>query len=133
MKNNYVQKELLDNMLRIDRIIIYCIFGSIPLCLVLFVSYNVAFGSSASEAIIQRESLETVNGVVDTVYNDKPNHNIRTAILKDKTVYEIERTWESKIEVGDSLHKTKGSFLLEVYKKNGEKIILDYKSTIAPQ
>ncbi|AYL97145.1 hypothetical protein [Mucilaginibacter celer] len=133
MKNNRAQQEILDNMQKIDKIIIYCIFCSIPFCLVLFVSYNAVFGLSMRESIILRDSLETVNGVVDTVYNDKPNHNMRTAILKDKTVYRIEPTWKSKIEAGDSLHKIKGSFLLEVYRKSGEKVILDYKTTIAPE
>ncbi|MEO3404416.1 hypothetical protein AAFN85_10960 [Mucilaginibacter sp. CAU 1740] len=133
MENNKAQQELLDSMRKIDKIIIYCIFGSIPLCLVLIVSYNAVFGLSVRESIIQRDSLETVNGVVDTVYNDKPNHNMRTAILKDRTIYRIEPTWESKIEAGNSLHKIKGSFLLEVYKKSGERLMLDYKTTIAPE
>lgn len=117
-------------MRKIDKIIIYCISGSMPLCLVLFVSYNAVSGLSMREGIIQRDSLEAVSGVVDTVYNDKPNHNIRTAILTNKTVFQIMSEWERKIEAGDSLQKKKGSFLLEVHKKSGEKIILDYKTTI---
>jgi hypothetical protein len=120
-------------MKKIDKIIIYCIFGSVPMCLVLFVSYDLMFGPSTREVIIQRDSLEMVNGVVDTLYNDKPNHNIRTAILTDKTKYQITPEWESKIEAGDSLYKAKGSFLLEIHKKKGEKIILDYRSTSPSQ
>ncbi|WPV00203.1 hypothetical protein SNE26_00280 [Mucilaginibacter sp. cycad4] len=77
--------------------------------------------------------METINGVVDTLYNDKANHNIRTAILTNKTKYQIESEWENKIEMGDSLFKAKGSFLLEMYKRNGQKVILDYKSTIPSQ
>ncbi len=133
MSNNRAQQEILDNMQKIDKRIIYCIFGSILLCLILFVSYNAVFGISMRESIIQRDSLDTVSGVVDTVYNDKSNHNIRTSILTNKTVFQIISEWESKIETGDSLHKTKGSFLLEVYKKSGRKVILDYKTTIVPE
>ncbi|SEO26169.1 hypothetical protein SAMN05192574_106314 [Mucilaginibacter gossypiicola] len=116
-----------------DKIIIYCIFGSVPMCLVLFVTYNLTFGPSTRQVIIQNDSLEMVSGVVDTVYNDALNHNIRTAILTDKTRYQIIPEWENKIEEGDSLYKAKGSFLLEIYKREGKKIVLDYRSTIPSQ
>jgi len=35
-----------------------------------------------------------------------------------------------KIEVGDSLSKNKGSYLLKIFKKDKKKEVLDFQSTI---
>lgn len=115
---------------KVEKIILYSIFGSVPAGLLLFFLYCVIFGPSTREVIIERDLSENVNGVVDTVYNDEPNHNIRTIILKNKDIFQIEHLWELQIEIGDSLYKKKGSFFLEVYKKQGKKIVLDYRTLI---
>ena len=115
---------------KVDKIILYCIFYSIPVALLIFFVYSSIFSPSTKQVIRARDSLENVNGVVDTLYNDDRNHDIRTAILKDKSTYQIFRNWESDIEIGDSLYKKQGSFLLNIYKKNGKKIVLDYRTTI---
>ena len=117
-------------MSKIEKIIIYCIFGSIPTALLVIFILSMFFGKPTKQIIIERDSLETVNGVVDSLFNDKQNHNVRTAILKNHQTYQILREWEPDIEIGDSLSKKKGSFLLEVLKKRGKKIMLDYRSTL---
>jgi hypothetical protein len=115
---------------KVDKIILNCIFGSIPIGLLLYFVFCTIFGPSAKQVTIERDLSENVNGVVDTLFNDIRNHDIRIAILKNKATFQIFREWESAIEIGDSLYKKKGSFLLEVYKRNGKKVVLDYKSTI---
>jgi hypothetical protein len=116
-------------MRKIDKVIIYSILGIIPACLVLFVLWNVIWGPSTKQVITEMDLSENVNGVVDSLFDDKANHNVRTAILKNNYIFQIESQWASKIEVGDSLNKKKGSFLLEVYKKGNKKLVLDYRST----
>jgi hypothetical protein len=112
-----------------EKIILYSLFGSVPLGLVVFFAFNMIFGKPTKQIIRESDSLETVNGVIDTLFNDRQNHNTRTAILRNRQIYYIEREWESEIETGDSLNKIKGSFLLEVYKKGGKKKVFDYRST----
>ena len=113
-----------------DKIILCCIFGSIPAVLALFFLYNVIWGPSLKQTLTDMYLSEKVNGVVDSLYDDADNHNIRTALLKNGSLFQIERQWDSEIEVGDTLSKKAGSFLLEVYKKQGKKIVLNYKSII---
>lgn len=103
--------------------------GVLPFGLALLFAQNILFGPTRKQVIVKRDSLVAICGVVDTLFNDKPNHNVRTAVLTNKLVFQINPEWESKIEIGDSLNKVKGSFILEVYKKNGKKVILDYKTT----
>jgi hypothetical protein len=117
-------------MRKIEKIIIYSIFGSIPVGLFLFFVFSMIFGPSTKQVITKRDLSENVNGVVDTLFNNDRNHNIRTAILKNNQIFQILSEWESKIEIGDSLYKKKGSFLLEVYKRSGKKVVLDYRLTI---
>ncbi|SHN37537.1 hypothetical protein [Mucilaginibacter sp. OK098] len=126
----WLVNNILCMLSKVEKIILYSIFGSVPAGLLLFFLYCVIFGPSTREVIIERDLSENVNGVVDTVYNDEPNHNIRTIILKNKDIFQIEHLWELQIEIGDSLYKKKGSFFLEVYKKQGKKIVLDYRTLI---
>jgi|GEM_PF-2087771 len=116
-------------MNKVDKVV-YWIFGVICIGLLLFFVLSLVFGPSTKQVIIENDLSEEVNGVVDTLFNDAGNHDVRTAILKNKQIFEIVSEWESKIEKGDSLYKKKGSFLLEVYKKTGKKIVLNYKTTI---
>ncbi|NHA06451.1 hypothetical protein G7092_21760 [Mucilaginibacter sp. HC2] len=117
-------------MRKIDKVIIFSILGVLPACLILFFLWNTIWGPSTKQVITETDLSENVNGVVDSLFDDRANHNVRTAILKNHYVFQIESQWASKIEIGDSLNKKKGSFLLEVYKKGNKKLILDYRSTL---
>lgn len=113
-----------------DRIIIYCFIAFAYLVVIVPLLIFTFTGPTRKQSITQNDSLENFQGTVMRVYNDQANHNIRTAVLKNKYIFYVLPEWESKIEAGDSLCKKKGSFLLEVYKRHGEKIVLDYKPTI---
>ena len=115
---------------KVEKIILFSIFGSVPAGVLFFFIFSMIFCPSTKQLITERDSLENIDGVVDTLFNDNRNHNVRTAVLNNNQVFYILREWEPKIEVGDSLYKKKGSFFLEVHKKQGGKIVLDYKSTI---
>jgi hypothetical protein len=111
-----------------EKIILYSLVGSVPVGLFVFFAFNMIFGKPTKQIIRETDSLETVNSVIDTLYNDSQNHNTRTAILRNRQIYYISSEWESEIETGDSLNKIKGSFLLEVYKKDGKRKVFDYRS-----
>ncbi len=119
-----------ENMRKIDKVIIFSILGVLPACLILFFLWNTIWGPSTKQVITETDLSENVNGVLDSLFDDRANHNVRTAIMKNHYVFQIESQWASKIEIGDSLNKKKGSFLLEVYKKGNKKLILDYRSTL---
>jgi hypothetical protein len=90
-------------------------------------------GPTLKQTILERDSLETVNSVVDSLFTDDRNHDVKTAILHNGQFFQIVPEWESQIGVGDSLHKKKGSFLLEVHNKDARKNkVLDYRNTIRP-
>lgn len=112
---------------KLDKRILYCIFYSIPFALVIFVSYNLIFGPGGDQAMRRRDLKENFGGVVDSVYNDKANHNVRIALLKNKYKFSMYRAWEPEIEKGDSLSKKQGSYLVEVFKKDGKVAVLDYR------
>lgn len=82
-----------------------------------------------SELIKENNLNENFIGRVDSLYFEKQNHNVKIGLLSGGYKYQIFRQWERYIQVGDSLSKERKSFILNVYKKNGESITLDYQST----
>lgn len=119
-------KELISKK---DNIIIYCVFGLPMLVLVVFVLYTTFSGPSREELRIQDDVSLSFNGRVDSMYFDERNHNGKYAVLNTNQIFPIYRNWEHNIHVGDSLSKEKGTFLLEIYKKNKTKITLNYMDT----
>lgn len=120
---------LIKVMKRIDKIIIYSIF-IIPTILLFGYAFWTAFsGESAHEIAAKRNVNEAFFGRVDTLYFEVQNHNIKIAELNNSYKCQIFRLWERYIEVGDSLSKKEGSFLLGIHKINGEVISLDYRDT----
>ena len=114
----------------IGKIIYFGLLAVVPALIIILFVYDVVWGPSFNQVMTKEYSSETVHGVVDSLFDDVPNHDIRTAILTNKIIYQIESSWINDIEVGDSLSKDTGSFLLNVYKKNGKKVVLDYKPLI---
>jgi len=110
--------------------IFFGVLAIVPTFIFVVFIVNVTWGPSSRQTMRRNDSLESVNGVVDTIFNDAANHDIRTAILTNKAVYQISELWANDIHVGDSLSKNKGSFFLEVYRKSKKVNILDYKKLI---
>jgi hypothetical protein len=121
-----VKKELISDT---DNKIVYFVFGLPVLMLFGIVFYTSITGPSLQELIIADDLAENFNGKVESLYYDKRNHNVKYATFKNGQKYAVFRNWERYIEVGDSLSKQKDSFFLEIYKKNNEKKILDYRDT----
>ncbi|PWS28870.1 hypothetical protein DHW03_03280 [Pedobacter yonginense] len=114
-------------MKKLDKYILYFIFY-IPLILLFgYFFYQVCFGERREELIIDRDLNEGFNGNVDSLYQDKRNHNVKICIISNGYRYEIPPLWESKIEKGDSLIKKRGSLKLSIYKRNKKNITLDYQ------
>lgn len=95
-----------------------------------FIVFIVWFRPNADE--MNRSFLKDVTnlsfqGKVDSMYQDKPNHNADMLILEHGGVYGFPREWKRYIEVGDSLSKKQNESILKIRKKNGKVIIIDYK------
>ncbi|MOA36850.1 hypothetical protein D3C78_1583970 [compost metagenome] len=94
-----------------------------------FVIWSAIFGKPLDELVKEDDLGEEFTGIVDTLYHEKQNHNVKIAGLSNGYKYQINGSWENEIKKGDSLSKKKGSFLLKVYKGNGQIITLDYRNT----
>ncbi|MHA4895352.1 hypothetical protein ACXZ1K_11405 [Pedobacter sp. PWIIR3] len=114
---------------RKDSKILYFVFGVPMLVLIGFVVYTATTGPSTQELIATGDLAESFTGRVDSLYFDERNHNGKYAVLDGEQICPIIRPWEQYVEVGDSLSKKQGSFLLEVYKRNHTKMTLDYRDT----
>lgn len=123
----------MDLMSRGDSRIVYFVFGAPMLILIGFVAYTAITTMSTQELIVVDNLSEDFTGQVDSLYFDERNHNVKMALLTNDLLYPVYRNWEQYIEIGDSLSKKKGSFLLEVYKRNNTRMILDYRDTYKPQ
>lgn len=114
-------------MKRTDKIILYSIFYIPVAMLSFYFLWSVAFGKPTSELIREDNLNENFTGRIDSLYFERQNHNVKIGLLSDGYRYQIFRQWERYIDVGDSLSKKTKSFLLNIHKKNGEVITLDYR------
>lgn len=113
-----------------DKIILYSVLGIVPVGLTFFMLFSFIFCPSTKQMLTDMYASEHVSGVVDSMYNDENNHNVRTLVLTNKSLFQIEELWTYKIDIGDSLYKKRGSFRLEVFKKDGKEIVLNYKEFV---
>jgi len=115
-------------MKKIDSFILYLVF-SIPVIFVIgFFIWGEFIGPNRQELFMIDSKNLSQSGVIDSIYNDKENHNSRTILLTGGNKMELYSYWEAYFEVGDSISKAKGSTKLFIYKKNKKKVVLDYKS-----
>ena len=70
------------------------------------------------------------NGKVVSVYRDKSDHNTKKVKLTTGFIYGLYPEWESKVGFGDSLVKAKHTLKVDVYKTDGQKVILDYTELV---
>jgi hypothetical protein len=115
-------------MTKTTRIVVGCFIAfamALPLGLGLLA--NLTGGPSGVEALSIEASNEILNCKVDSIYRDNRNHNVEMLVLSNGQLYKVWTEWERKIELGDSLSKKAGIFILEVHKKSGSKVILNYK------
>jgi|SRR5690606_1289203 len=71
-----------------------------------------------------REKI-SCQGVVDSIYRQKMNHNVQT--LKTRyCIFQLDAVWEDRFLIGDSISKKKGELFLEHYRDGKLLEILDY-------
>lgn len=124
--NPMMPKELISKK---DHIIVYSVLGLPMLALLGFVLYTTFSGPGSGELMMRDHLSAEFKGRIDSMYFDQRNHNGKYAVLNNGQLYPIFRNWERNVEVGDSLYKQKGTFLMEIYKKNKTKITLNYLDT----
>ncbi|MDP9080468.1 MAG: hypothetical protein M3O71_23845 [Bacteroidota bacterium] len=103
------------------------------LTVLIFASFNIweyLFGTNPNKELLTEACNEHFYGRVDSTYYDKKNHNTKIALIHGGYLYQIYNVWEAKIETQDSLYKEKGSPQVIVFKKNGHRIVLDYREII---
>lgn len=112
-----------------DKAILYSLF-SLPVIFVAIMFFSGFFGKTRKELLLDDCLSENFSGRVDSLFWDKQNHNVKTAILSNGYRYQIYRTWELKIKKGDSLSKKVRSLHVELFRNNNRIEILDYREQI---
>ena len=95
--------------------------------LLIFNLYNIFFGKSGKELLLEQDINLHFNGKVISEYRQYSDHNVKVEVLNNGYEYKVWQEWEDLISVGDSLNKKKDSLYIIVTKPTGEKIKLDYK------
>ncbi len=125
-----MQKQIDPFETKAAKIIFFGVMGIVPALVLGIAVVGFFTAPSSRQMAIEMFSTETVHGVVDSVYNDVPNHSRWMVILTNGAEHEVEPPWLIDIKKGDSLSKNKGSFLFEVYRKPNKKLVLDYRTLI---
>ncbi len=110
---------------KIARIVLGVVIAAIS-----WVIFFTDWGRDNRKETLEKYSRQHFEGVVDSIYTDPENFNIKTAILKPGYHLELLRIWESSIKQGDSLSKRKGALEVEVYRKGTGKVILSYENML---
>lgn len=109
------------NLSKTDRWIIYSILF-VPLSILFYIMIRGFFFNPKSyrDNFLESRQEYDFHGIVDSIYRQKYNHNIMTLISKNKTKkFTVDREWEHKFQMGDSISKHRGSLLVEHY-RNGQ-------------
>jgi len=112
------------------KVVITIFIGFAFLLVVVMVLWSMFKAPKGKDIILKNAIVETFHGNVDSIYRDSRNHNAEMLILSDGTLYGVYADWESSIDLNDSLSKSKGSYVIKVYKKNGQKMMLDYRQLV---
>ena len=110
--------------------ILYITFGILPAGLLCAVISSLLFPQTKAERIadfLKDQSKVVFSGKVDSVFFDVKNHNMKRAVLSDKTKFEVFDEWGDKIAAGDSVVKTKGSVIIKIYRDNKYLSSADYR------
>ncbi len=114
---------------RRDKLIVFSLL-SIPFLLMLFYVVNALFDSRTTrDFYLEDKKIESYHGVIDSIFHQKRNHNIKTLVVGEKWIG-LHSSWENKFRVGDSVSKYQGSLQIQHF-RNGELIeTLDYNDVI---
>ncbi|RYF13184.1 MAG: hypothetical protein EOO42_19130 [Flavobacteriales bacterium] len=102
---------------------------AIPITLVIALGIYMFLTRNNMHASMKNDLEEQFEGKVDSLFQDKSDHNIKKAILSSKYVYSMPRKWEGIIKIGDSLSKKKNTLEVEIYRQTQVKQVLDYRDT----
>ena len=116
----------MEKTLKRDKIIVWIILSIIVFGMIGAIAYRFIYDESGGKRIIKESAALNFSGRVNSIYRDERNHNVKTVVLNDGYKYGVYAEWESSIEVGDSLSKVGGTLDLIVFKKDKQKVILNY-------
>lgn len=118
--------KIKNSLSKADKTIVYFVISVPIIFIICVVIYHSTWSDNAGTTILKESEALVFDGRIDSVYRDSNNHNIKTVILQNGSMYRVYAEWEAFIEKGDSLSKSSGSLDVVVYKKNKVKIILNY-------
>lgn len=110
-----------------SKIIFLALF--IPLAVLLGVVLVESIRMPKNQYFFEIRKKASFHGVIDSVYRQSDNHNVMTVTAKGQ-LFEIERIWESKFIIGDSVSKYKDSLTIELYRDGKLMEILDYNDLL---
>lgn len=78
-----------------------------------------------AEAFLNMRIKIDCQGVVDSIYRQKMNHNVQT--LKTRNcIFQVDAVWENRFSIGDSISKKEGELFVEHYRDGKLLEVLDY-------
>jgi hypothetical protein len=100
---------------------------SVPFLLVFsFVGHDLWLNPTTPfEYFLEAQSKINVESKILSIYRDEKNHNTLFLKFKDTTIG-LNRLWENKFKVGDSISKKKGFLIVEHYRNEKLIEILNY-------
>ncbi len=115
----------MDKVRKRDSLILY--FGII-LPIMLFIAIVIISDSlkySFDDTYYKDRSTRSFQGVIDSIYRQKDNHNVMT-VVSGESIFGIEGVWESKVKLGDSISKEAGDLYLKIFRGGTEVDSLSY-------
>ncbi|WP_295800960.1 hypothetical protein [Mucilaginibacter sp.] len=98
--------------------------------IIIFIIWQMHREVTPAQLVLTAATKNQFHGKVESVFRDERDHNMLKVKLTTGYVYSLYPEWESMVELGDSLSKLKNTVVVEVFKQNGKKVILDYKELV---
>lgn len=113
-----------------DKIIIYSVLFIPLLILFIFMMKGLFFDpKSKRDYFFEIRQTYNFHGTIDSIYRQKQNHNILT-LMSENNILPIDRGWQNKFKIGDSISKNQGSLLVEHYRDGRLIEVLNYEDLL---
>ena len=81
------------------------------------------------DGVLATRKKKSYQGIVSRKFIDYENHAIRTIVI-NRAHITVNTEFYKRIDIGDSLSKKKGDYIVWLYKKNGKILFFDHEEHI---